>query len=96
MFYGEISKERDEENGIKELISFHVIVEQINGLWYGWRYDEDDREYFVAQGETYEEAMKNCHLRLKQQNPSLEVVSTYGVKTDATAVQNQTECNVSQ
>jgi hypothetical protein len=95
MYYGEISDERRAEKGDKELIAFHVTVEDINGLWYGWRYDDDEREHFVAQGETYEEAMKNCHLRLQQQNPSLVVVSTYGVKKDAT-VQSQRECNVSQ
>lgn len=95
MFYKEIEQERDIESGIKEQRTIHVTVEEHKGLWYGWRLDENEREHFVAQGETYEEAMKNCHVRLQQQNPNLFVVSTYGVKKDAT-VQNQRECNASQ
>lgn len=96
VFYGEISEERKAERGEKEQFNVHVTVEQIKGLWYGWRLDENEKEHFVAQGETYEETIKNCHIRLQQQNPSLFVVSTYGVKENATTVQNQTECNASQ
>lgn len=95
VFYGQISEERAADSEEKELFNVHVIVEQHKGLWYGWRFDEHEREHFVAQGETYEEAMKNCHIRLQQQNPNMFVVSTYGVKKDAT-IQNQRECNVGQ
>ena len=94
-YYNQIEHENTERDGPSKQFNVHVDVEQINGLWYGWHTDEDGREHFVGQGNSYNDAITNCHLRLQQQNPDLIVVTTYKVKKNAT-VQDQRECNVSQ
>lgn len=42
-----------------------IKMEQINGWWYGFYHSPDGGEMFVAQGNTYDEAVANCRERLK-------------------------------
>jgi hypothetical protein len=42
-----------------------IKMEQINGWWYGFYHSADGSEMFVAQGNTYDEAVANCRERLK-------------------------------
>lgn len=70
--YVEISNERYDESSIK-MVFLQIDVEQVNGLWYGW-FISDDQEAFVAQGATYEEAVKNCKSTLERKNPEFKIV----------------------
>lgn len=47
----------------KRTVYVDITLEQINGSWYGWL-KQNDREQFVAQGTTKEEAMTNCSKRM--------------------------------
>ena len=77
--YREIEQER-ETKGIK-FVFLQIDVERINDLWYGW-FISDDQEAFVAQGITYDDAVKNCKETLERRNPEYKIVFRFEKKYD--------------
>lgn len=45
-----------------------IKLEEINGWWYGFYHPKEGSEVFVAQGESYDEAVENCKVRLQDNN----------------------------
>lgn len=79
--YKDVAHEREEQNSIK-LLLLQIVVEQYNGLWYGWHIDDEDSESFVAQGSSYEEAILNCKKRVEEKNPEYKIIFKFMVKRD--------------
>lgn len=79
--YKEIAEERAERDTIK-LVLLQIQVEQHKGLWYGWHIDDEDRETFVAQGNSYSEAVANCKKHIETKNPDYRVLFKFTVKRD--------------
>lgn len=79
--YKEVEDELREE-GVIKLVMLQIQVEQHKGLWYGWHIDDEDRETFVAQGESYSEAVTNCKRQVESKNPDYKILFKFTVKPD--------------
>ncbi len=78
--YKEIAEERQESTEIK-YVFLQIEVERIKDMWYGWVLN--DGEYsFVAQGNTYAEAVANCKDRIEEKNPDYKIVFKFKMKYD--------------
>lgn len=86
-------QDRDEKTYIGHFppgtrMAMTIHMEEMNGWWYGWFYNDDGTEVFVAQGTTYENALNNCKSRVLEKNSELNVSFIFEMKNANTTVQN--------
>lgn len=64
--------QQDNEEGdqppLRQMANVRVRMEEHNNCWYGYYHQKNGGEIFVAQGNTFEEAVKNCTERLNSKD----------------------------
>lgn len=57
-----------EDLPVKQMAHVRVRMEEFNNCWYGYYHPKNGGEIFVAQGNTFDEAVENCRERLNSKD----------------------------
>ena len=70
-----VEKEQDIKDHLRQrnINVITVRMEEIKGWWYGFYHTKGKGEIFIAQGTTFDEAVKNCHDRLQDDKFTLKL-----------------------
>jgi hypothetical protein len=63
-----VSEDDNEELPTQRMADVIVKMEQHNNCWYGYYHQKNGGEVFVAQGNTFDEAVANCRERLNSKD----------------------------